>query len=359
MHTLGPHGVLTPVPVPWRQASLVPLLLGCEQLVLVGDSRQLPPTVADVSAGREGLGCSLFERLQALGVPPLLLDTQYRMHPALAAFSSATFYDGRLRSAVPPEARPPPAGLDWPNPDCPIAFVPVRGGGETREWVGVAPATEGDAAGGGGGGGSGAADGGSTSYANSAEAEIVCEIVEVALRAGGLAAKDLGVITPYAAQATLIKGRLAERAAAAAAASDDAAEAISVEEIEVSSVDGFQGREKELIVVSTVRSNRQRRIGFVTDERRLNVAITRARSGLVLVGDDDTLAGSGGVWRAYLAFLGRQRCVLPASGGTAGLVSPSGGGGGGGGSGGGGGGDDDGGGDCSEPAARASQRIDQ
>lgn len=74
-----------------------------------------------------GLSVSLFERLQGIGVDPLLLDTQYRMHPQLAAFSSAMFYDGRVRSAPLPADRKPPPGLMWPNPQVGAMFVDVPG----------------------------------------------------------------------------------------------------------------------------------------------------------------------------------------------------------------------------------------
>ena len=93
------------------------------------------------------------------------------------------------------------------------------------------------------------------------------------LAEGELAPRDLGVITPYAAQAALISKQLQRLPAPLGAA-----------EVEVSSVDGFQGREKELILISTVRANRRRALGFVADARRLNVMITRARRGLVLFG---------------------------------------------------------------------------
>ena len=260
--------------------SLVPLLFGAQQLVLVGDSQQLPPTVTDIAASREGLGTSLFERLQESGVQPLLLDTQYRMHPSLAEFSSRRFYGGLLRSAVRPEERPPPAGLRWPDAGFPVAFVAVRG-----------PEQRSAAEPGGADAPRSPEDEGGTSYSNAAEAEVVARLVRALLDAGDPRPCDLGVITPYNAQALLLQRSLCE------------------EEVEVKSVDGFQGREKELIVFSAVRSNAKRQLGFVADHRRLNVALTRARRGLVIVGDEATLAADP-TWRELLSFYRRRRCVV-------------------------------------------------
>lgn len=87
-----------------------------QSIVMVGDPQQLPPTVRCQEAQRLGLGYSLFERVQAMGLKPLLLDTQYRMHPKLAEFPSAKFYSGLLQSWPKPADRPLPQGLPWPNP---------------------------------------------------------------------------------------------------------------------------------------------------------------------------------------------------------------------------------------------------
>jgi len=96
-------------------ATLVPLTRGCRQLVLVGDHCQLPPTVLSTRAEEEGLGVPLFSRMVACGVPPFMLDTQYRMHPAIAMFPSDLFYGGKLNNGVsPPERRPLP-GFPWPR----------------------------------------------------------------------------------------------------------------------------------------------------------------------------------------------------------------------------------------------------
>jgi regulator of nonsense transcripts 1 len=91
---------------------------------MVGDPRQLPPTVTSREAQRLGLGFSLFERVQAMGATTCLLDTQYRMHPKLAEFPSVKFYKGLLQSWPRPEDRLLPDGLQWPNPQvCEMAAV--------------------------------------------------------------------------------------------------------------------------------------------------------------------------------------------------------------------------------------------
>ena len=99
------------------------------QLVLVGDHKQLRPTVLSDEAARRGLKVSLFERMLRLGVQPLLLDTQYRMHPSLATFVSTCFYRGKYLSGVADAKRPQPRGLRWPSPSCNAALL-VSGSGE-------------------------------------------------------------------------------------------------------------------------------------------------------------------------------------------------------------------------------------
>ena len=108
-------------------ASLVPLVRGARQIVLVGDHRQLPPTVISQRAENDGLRRSLFERMVAMGIEPMLLDTQYRMHPAISEFPNQTFYNGLLVDGIDAADRPNPAGLLWNNWEVPIAFLPVNG----------------------------------------------------------------------------------------------------------------------------------------------------------------------------------------------------------------------------------------
>ncbi|KAL1507836.1 hypothetical protein AB1Y20_007444 [Prymnesium parvum] len=258
-------------------ASLIPLTFGCEQLFLVGDACQLPPTVTSAEALRGGLAISLFERLQVDGVAPWLLDTQYRMHPALASFHSAAFYGNRVKSAVTEAERRPPGGVNWPSPKCPACFVAVAEGEQ-------------------------ASTNGMRSYSNQAEVDVVASLVASVLTYGDVKADQIGVITPYSAQAQ----QLSEAVRCLPQLQGHEID------VEVSSVDGFQGREKELIIVSAVRSNPDSSLGFVTDPRRLNVAITRARRGIVIVGDPNTLRASS-IWRDYLGWLSDQGCIVDSS----------------------------------------------
>ena len=114
------------------------------------------------------------------------------------------------------------------------------------------------------------------------EAAIVVKIVNDLLAPGDLQPEDIGVISPYAGQVRLIKDMIGE-----------------IEGLEIKSVDGYQGREKEIIVLSSVRSNEQGKVGFLSDFRRLNVALTRAKRGLIVVGDDRTLRNDP-TWASWL-----------------------------------------------------------
>lgn len=244
-------------------AVLVPLARGCRQLVLVGDHCQLPPTVLSTRAEEEGLGVPLFSRMVACGVPPFMLDTQYRMHPGIAMFPSDLFYGGKLLNGVSAPERRPLAGFPWPREEFPIAFVPVQGN-EVDDGV---------------------------SKLNEAEAAAAYDAVEHLLKGGQCRISDIAVVTPYAAQARLIRRMLRQLTH-----SFDGY-------VEVSSVDGFQGREKEAVVFSAVRSNSYGSVGFVKDWRRVNVSFTRARRALIVIGNDQCLRrGDPDTWMPWLAW---------------------------------------------------------
>ena len=241
-------------------ASLVPLIRGARQIVLVGDHKQLPPTVLSFRAEEKGLKRSLFERLVDLGIEPFLLTKQYRMHPSISKFPNKQFYSSKLIDGVNASSRPAPAGLLWPDWDNPVAFIPIEGGEL------VSP------------------DG--TSRENPAEVSWVLKITEDLLEAGELTKKDIGIITPYAGQVRAIRNSMDEK----------------LDDVEVRTVDGYQGREKEVIIFSCVRSNPEGNVGFLAEPRILNVALTRAKRGLIVIGDPATLRSDKN-WQAWLEYI--------------------------------------------------------
>lgn len=229
------------------------VFLKAPTVVLAGDPQQLPPTVISPEAEAGGLGVSLFERLlRDFGDRvKRMLREQYRMHEAIMAFPSERMYGGQLRahpkvaSRTLAEVLSPGAGVDAP----PVVFLDTAGKGFEES---KAPGTE--------------------SLRNEGEAELVVARAR-ALLAAGLTPGELAVITPYRAQAALLRERLAD-----------------VEDVEVDTIDAFQGREKDAVLLSLVRSNGEGAMGFLADLRRMNVAITRARRHLFVVGDSATLA---------------------------------------------------------------------
>ncbi|KAF5843656.1 AAA domain-containing protein [Dunaliella salina] len=281
--------------------------LQVESLLLVGDPQQLPPTVRSRSAEQLGLGTSLFLRLQTMGMKPMLLDTQYRMHPLICAFPSKVFYQGLLKSHPTPQDRPMLPGFPWPNPKVPVCFIPVTGSLEERT--------------------SNADDVSGHSLRNRSEAQQVLTIVQQLLAGRGLprGLEDIGIISPYQGQVWHLqqvlgplsssgrfgKGRGSSRDGAAdGILTEDAATGSSMASLlEIKSVDGFQGREKEVIVFSTVRSNATGSVGFLSDYRRLNVAITRAKRGLIVVGNPDTLK-SDSTWNAWLRWAAQHQAWM-------------------------------------------------
>jgi len=255
-------------------ATLVPICRGASQVVLCGDQCQLPPTVGVDSVRGQGLELSLFERLAAVSYKPhVLLEAQHRMNPAISAFPRAVFYAGRLLDGIGAEDRPPPKGFSWPNVDMPLCFLPTCGS-ERRE---------GD------------------SLCNDSEADRVIAVVQDFLR-GGLEPAQVGIVTPYAAQVRLLRNRLARVGLPTSCERGG---------VETNSVDGYQGREKDAIVISTVRSSSAGGLGFVADWRRANVALTRAKRGLVVIGDPATLGREPVTWALWLKWVRRTGCYSP------------------------------------------------
>lgn len=231
-----------------------------EKLVMAGDHKQLPPTILNEEAKREGLDETMFERLIALFGDNVktLLKIQYRMHEKIMRFSADEFYNGELLADSSVEAHTlkdiidrDPKGkfrhvLD-PYPPLSMIDTKMEMPERTRS--------------------------GSTSKENPGEAVLAKELAEEYLDLG-LEATDIGIITPYKDQADLIEKKIVE------------------ENLEIDTVDGFQGREKEVIILSLTRSNDEGFIGFLKDLRRLNVSLTRAKRKLIVLCDKSTLSSN-------------------------------------------------------------------
>ncbi|XP_071411525.1 5'-3' DNA helicase ZGRF1 [Pithys albifrons albifrons] len=222
-------------------ASLLPIArFQCEKLVLVGDPKQLPPTIqGSESVHEQGLEQTLFDRLCLMGHRAILLRTQYRCHPALSAIANELFYGGNLIDGVSEEDRTPL--LHWLPTLC---FYSVNGMEQIER---------------------------DNSFYNMAEAHFTVKLIQ-SLIASGIEGAAIGVITLYRSQMYKIQTLL----------SGVPSEAFEVKAVQVSTVDAFQGAEKEIIVLSCVRT---RHFGFIDSHRRMNVALTRARRHLLIVGN--------------------------------------------------------------------------
>lgn len=226
------------------------------RVVLAGDHCQLPPTVKSIAALKGGLGTTLMERIVARKPSVVtLLTVQYRMNEQIMRFSSNWFYDGRVESAPEVKYR---GILDYDNP---ITWIDTSESGAKEEFVGE-----------------------SFGRINKTEAELTLDALKNYFTKIGrqrIADEhiDVGVISPYRAQVQLLR-RMVRKA-----------EFFKPYRgcITVNTVDGFQGQERDIIVISLVRSNDDGQIGFLSDLRRMNVAITRARMKLIIVGSVQTM----------------------------------------------------------------------
>lgn len=235
-----------------------------KHVVLAGDHQQLGPVVRSPEAQQAGLGAGLFERLMTLKaeVPHVMLNEQYRMHPDIMAFPSAKSYAGQLLCARSGPYWSPSTASGF----APMMFLDTAGAGleeSVHEY--------------------------SESLINLGEAKLITFWYE-SLTKHGLLPDDIAIIATYRAQVDYIEERLRN---------------VSEPLPEIDTVDAFQGREKEAVLVSCVRSNAEGRIGFLKESRRANVAITRAKSHLFLVGDSATLSADP-YWCELIEFITTQ-----------------------------------------------------
>jgi superfamily I DNA and/or RNA helicase len=244
----------------------IPIAKG-QRLVLAGDHHQLPPTVKSEQAAREGLRETLFEKcIQRQPNTARMLKVQYRMHEQIMGFSSEKFYGGQLV----PHASVRHAGLEAYDlrfaPDLPVEFIDTAGCG--YEEVAIPE---------------------SRSTANPEEAHLLLERLAQLLAPYDAAEHDeqqhtplsIGVIAPYRAQINYLKDAIED--------SEVLNGLLLQRRLSVGTVDSFQGQERDIIAITLTRSNSQGEIGFLSDIRRMNVGMTRARRKLLLVGDSSTL----------------------------------------------------------------------
>uniref|UniRef100_A0A0D9W8Y6 UvrD-like helicase ATP-binding domain-containing protein n=1 Tax=Leersia perrieri TaxID=77586 RepID=A0A0D9W8Y6_9ORYZ len=225
-----------------------------------------------------GFGISLFERLVVLDFEKHLLNIQYRMDPRISLFPNVQFYGRRI--------------LDGPNvmstvynknytslPFGSYAFINITDGREEKEGTG-------------------------NSWRNLVEVAVVLHLIQTIFKTWKRTGQTLsvGVISPYSSQVNAIEGRLGKMY--------DMYDGFHVR---VKSVNGFQGEEDDIIILSTVRSNVKGTVGFLVDEQRTNVALTRARHCLWILGNTNTLYSSGTVWRDLIADAQRRKCIINAT----------------------------------------------
>lgn len=226
------------------------------RLILAGDHQQLPPTVKSIEAMQGGLGETLMERIVKSNPQVVtLLQVQYRMNDAIMHFSSEWFYDGRVQSAPDVKFR---SILDL---DTPIVWIDTDGMDMKEEFVGE-----------------------NYGRINKGEAQLTLETLHNYFERIGRQRMlderlDVGIISPYRAQVQYLRRQIRH---------DDYFKPFR-NAIAVNTVDGFQGQERDIIVISLVRANDDGQIGFLRDLRRMNVAITRARMKLIILGDTSTL----------------------------------------------------------------------
>ncbi len=227
-------------------SALIPIVKG-KRLIMAGDHKQLPPTVLSQRAKR--LNFSMFERFANLFPnASYTLKIQYRMNDTINRFPSCEFYNcvveshESVKNIVLSDIGTPNEFVGF---DSPIVFYDTMG----KFFEAVKR--------------------GSHSKYNPLEADFVKRLVDE-LKKCMVNTSDIGVITPYKDHEEYLKRIITD--------------------VEIKSIDGFQGREKEIIILSLVRANDQEEIGFLKDKRRLNVAITRAKRKLLIVGDSLTLS---------------------------------------------------------------------
>lgn len=312
-------------------STLIPLRYGCKTLILIGDPRQLPPTVLSnttAAASSSAYAVSLFERLEQAGHEVFMLHIQYRMHPgtrraahrcslillaAIRAFPSKYFYLDKLIDSAEVMAWEQAEGAatlaverTWLASFEPLSWIDTTHCRATEQLIGK-------------------------SFTNPVEVDVVCSLLRgLHCSTRRNASLSIGIITPYRAQMKALQQMIAQQRVLTTTISPPAwhgsssssggpvcpvpAAAEWWDRVEINTVDGFQGREKDIMILSTVRTNRAGGIGFLADERRLNVAVTRARRFCFVVGHSEGLGQcKSRAWAGLVRHCKERHVVIPAN----------------------------------------------
>ncbi|OVA00392.1 hypothetical protein BVC80_1181g7 [Macleaya cordata] len=243
--------------------SAIPLQLpDVQHAILIGDERQLPAMVQSKISEEAELGRSLFERLVTLEHKRHLLNVQYRMHPSISLFPNTEFYSKQISDAPNVKERSYTRDFLQGNIYGPYSFIDVSYGKEEFNK--------------------------NHSRKNMVEVAVISEIIENLSQASVASSQkvSVGVISPYNAQVIALTEKLGDKYGKHSNFS-----------VSVRSVDGFQGGEEDVIIMSTVRSNGNGSLGFLSKHQRTNVALTRARYCLWIVGDGQALIKSDTIWK--------------------------------------------------------------
>ena len=245
--------------------SLIPLVHGCQQLILIGDPEQLAPSLPSPQKSFDSelevveLSVTLFHRLQRV-LPSIFLSEQHRMHPKLAMFPSCKFYGERLLTATSRIQQQSAFQEEIPILECrkPIVFIRVACS-KKESRIG-------------------------TSFCNPGEAKAVTEIINYLIE-HKVSTQQIAVLTPYSGQVKCIQEECQKE---------------KISHARVHTIDSFQGREADIIIFSTVRCNSRGELGFTSDRYRMNVLLTRAKHGLIGIGCENTLSKGSLLWKEWL-----------------------------------------------------------
>lgn len=240
-----------------------------ERVIFAGDHFQLPPTVKSKKAEELGLKETLFERSMQIPDVSVMLNTQYRMHQTIMDFSNAEFYKGELKADVSVKDTLLSRHEDETRLNAAFEFIDTAGCSYNEI---INPE--------------------SLSISNPEEASLLFRHMKALLQQYGTDRPiRIGIISPYKEQVQYISNKLAEEEELKA----------WLPSIAVKTIDGFQGQERDVIYISMVRSNEELEIGFLSDTRRMNVALTRAKKKLVVIGDSATI-GTHPFYKRFLEY---------------------------------------------------------